>query len=215
MFRDPRQRHGVPWTAAISPGYGSGESALDIEDVIGVAPQAKILVYEAPSTWVPVDNLDRIATDDRAQVVSSSWGACEAQLPSGEAASENTVFEQMAFRDRLSSASPVTRARRAAFPTDSAASTSPSDTDRPTGLALNQTSQTLYTTLASDGKVEVVNATTSGPSMAADVTVGYDPTAVAWTAHPGGIRGQQGDGTVSVFSTSSCNAAKVLGCTAR
>ncbi len=198
----------------VSPGYGSGESALDIEDVIGVAPQAKILVYEAPNTWAAlVDNLDRIATADRAQVVSSSWGACEVQLPTGQAASENTVFEEMALEGQTFFGITGDEGSIGCLPNGFGSIDVPFGYGSPTGLALNQTSQTLYTTLASDGEVEVVNAG-SGAFMA-DVTVGTNPTAIgldsirqeAYVANTGGA-------SVSAFSTSSCNAAKVTGCSA-
>jgi hypothetical protein len=78
-------------------GDGSGEAALDIEDVAGLAPDARIDVYEAPSTSNgPLDEYTQIADDDSAQVVSSSWGLCEPLEGSPTAQSEETVFEQMA-----------------------------------------------------------------------------------------------------------------------
>ena len=64
-------------------GSGSGEAALDIEQVIGLAPRANILVYEGPNSANdapgagPYDTLSRIITDDQARVVSISWGQCE------------------------------------------------------------------------------------------------------------------------------------------
>ncbi|HTC67963.1 MAG TPA: S53 family peptidase, partial [Acidothermaceae bacterium] len=82
-------------------GDGSGEAALDIEDVIGLAPQAAIRVYEGPlaATASDADVLaiyTAIANDDLAQVVTTSWGACEARTSPTLANGENTVFQQMA-----------------------------------------------------------------------------------------------------------------------
>jgi hypothetical protein len=82
-------------------GPGSGESALDIEQVIGLAPDVSVHVYEGPSfeTATDAQALDvyrKIADDDSAAVVSTSWGMCEASLPPGFAASESEVFGQMA-----------------------------------------------------------------------------------------------------------------------
>ncbi len=82
-------------------GSGSGEAALDIEDVIGLAPQANILVYQGPNRNANtlLDTYNAIISQDRANVISTSWGACEAQLQeeqSGRAASENTLFEEAA-----------------------------------------------------------------------------------------------------------------------
>ncbi|MGH9093254.1 MAG: IPT/TIG domain-containing protein, partial [Acidimicrobiales bacterium] len=82
-------------------GPGSGEAALDIEEVSAMAPGAGLVVYEGPNrtTSGPVDTFDRIATDDAAQVVSTSWGQCEPQntpTRGGNAPVENEIFAEMA-----------------------------------------------------------------------------------------------------------------------
>jgi subtilase family serine protease len=80
-----------------SAGDDDGESTLDIDQVIGLAPQAAVLVYEAPNAGdVPV--FDAIASEDRAKVVSDSWSQCEPQLDPDEAAAENTALEEMAVQ---------------------------------------------------------------------------------------------------------------------
>jgi hypothetical protein len=62
---------------------GRGEAALDIELVQAVAPGAQILVYNGPATPNNTDNTSaddtyaRIVNDNRAQVLSTSWGQCE------------------------------------------------------------------------------------------------------------------------------------------
>ncbi len=74
----------------------SGETTLDIEVAAGVAPKADILVYEAPNN--PVDSLALYATiaqQDRAQVVSSSWGSCEPDLTDTVRDAEASYFEEM------------------------------------------------------------------------------------------------------------------------
>jgi hypothetical protein len=88
----------VPVDGGDGTGYGpTGETALDIEDVIGLAPQARILVYEGPNTGAGVyDTYNAIVSSDQASVVSTSWGECEADLPTGAAAIENTLFEEAA-----------------------------------------------------------------------------------------------------------------------
>ena len=83
-------------------GYGSGEAALDIEDVAALAPGANILVYQGPNSTRsgagsgPLDTMNQIAADDRARVVTTSWGVCEATLTSTAAALENRIFQAMA-----------------------------------------------------------------------------------------------------------------------
>ena len=78
-------------------GTQSGEAALDIENVIGLAPQAKIAVYEGPNSGAgPYDTFSAIITQHVAQVVTASWGQCEPLNGYGQAQSENTLFQQAA-----------------------------------------------------------------------------------------------------------------------
>ena len=85
-------------------GAGSDEAALDIENLIGFAPRAHLLVYEAPNSSSglpgsgPYDLYSAIINQDRAQVVSVSWGQCEAQLGARAARAESTLFEQAAVQ---------------------------------------------------------------------------------------------------------------------
>jgi subtilase family serine protease len=81
-------------------GAGAGEATLDIENTIGLAPAAKVIVYQGPNSNSgapgsgPYDISSRIINQDRAQVVSVSWGECEAALGASDANAENTLFEQ-------------------------------------------------------------------------------------------------------------------------
>jgi subtilase family serine protease len=79
---------------------GDIEADADIETQLALAPDAsKIEVYEAPNDFTDQTTLDlysRIAGDDTASVVSSSWGECENDLGAASAMSENVIFEQMA-----------------------------------------------------------------------------------------------------------------------
>ena len=60
-------------------GAGAGEAALDIENVIGLAPRAKILVYEGPNSGHgPMTPESAIISQRGARVVTASWGQCEA-----------------------------------------------------------------------------------------------------------------------------------------
>lgn len=82
-------------------GSASVEATLDIETVIGIAPATSILVYEAPNSATSMlDEYTKIVDDDRAGVLSSSWGECESATKAADAgliASENTVFQQAAI----------------------------------------------------------------------------------------------------------------------
>jgi subtilase family serine protease len=78
-------------------GSGSGEAALDIENVIGLAPEANVAVYEGPNSGSgPYDTFSRIITDRAAQVVTASWGQCEFINGASQAAAENTLFQEAA-----------------------------------------------------------------------------------------------------------------------
>ena len=69
-----------PSTAArpVRP-QGSGEAALDVELASYNAPSASLLVYEAPNDndAQSLDLFNAIASQDAAQVVTTSWGNCE------------------------------------------------------------------------------------------------------------------------------------------
>ncbi len=76
-------------------GAGSGEAALDIEDVLGLAPDVAIDVYQAPNSGTGgVDNYNAIVTADTDQVISTSWGLCELLLSKSTASAEQAIFEQ-------------------------------------------------------------------------------------------------------------------------
>jgi subtilase family serine protease len=83
---------------------GTVEATADIETLTGMAPRAKVLVYEAPAARGLVsllDNYGAIAQQDKAQVVSSSYGICEPLMKAGKvnvARIEARTFEMMAVQ---------------------------------------------------------------------------------------------------------------------
>jgi len=82
--------------------WADAEVDLDIEEQLAVAPAAShVLVYNAPTDitgQTTLDNYLRIADDDLADVVSSSYGNCENVLPPALVQAENVFFEQMALQ---------------------------------------------------------------------------------------------------------------------
>lgn len=87
-------------------GFGS-ESALDIEDLIGLVPQASLLVYQGPDVVDAKGNpvatsknvLDvyaKMVNDNRVQVISTSWGSCELDTDDTFMDAENLIFQQAA-----------------------------------------------------------------------------------------------------------------------
>ena len=78
---------------------GSGEAALDVELAAYNAPASSLVVYEAPnnSDVAAIDLFQKIASDDVAQVVSTSWGNCES-FAGSDVGEENEIFSQMAMQ---------------------------------------------------------------------------------------------------------------------
>lgn len=91
---------GGPTGSSANAYTGVGvESALDIENIANLAPGVSIRDYAAPNTDAGVvDDYRTIVEQDAAQVVSSSWGLCEADSDSPVITSENTIFEQAAVQ---------------------------------------------------------------------------------------------------------------------
>lgn len=80
-------------------GPGSGEAALDIEMVAGLAPQAEIDVYQAPNTGGgpgdgDYDIFKKFVTSDTDKVLSDSWGLCEAESVLANDKAQESLFEQ-------------------------------------------------------------------------------------------------------------------------
>jgi subtilase family serine protease len=79
-------------------GSGADEVTLDIELQIALAPHAtKMLVYEGPNSGQGViDTYNRIATDNLAKTISTSWGLAEGEVGGSFLTAENPIFQQMA-----------------------------------------------------------------------------------------------------------------------
>lgn len=85
-------------------GPGSGEAALDIENVSALAPAAHLLVYNGPQNnlgniYASTAEYETIVSQDRANIISTSWGLCESALNSyapGTTEVEDYLFEEAA-----------------------------------------------------------------------------------------------------------------------
>ena len=90
-------------TTVRASGQGVEEITSDIETVAGMAPRARILVYEAPPSSLAtlLDNYGALLQQDRAQVISSSYGYCEPVLLAGHRGlidAEAGIFAGMALQ---------------------------------------------------------------------------------------------------------------------
>ncbi|MBV9943392.1 MAG: putative Ig domain-containing protein [Solirubrobacterales bacterium] len=87
----------IPVDGGAGGGSGSGEAALDIENMIGLAPQANIAVYEGPNAGAgPYDTFSTMISQRAAQVITASWGQCEPLNGSRNTLAENTLFQEAA-----------------------------------------------------------------------------------------------------------------------
>lgn len=91
------QEVGVDGQSTSASGYGIGgsETSLDVERSGAMAPGANIMVYEAPNTNPGfLDLYDAVATQDKAQVMTTSWGEAEFYEPFSYAYMLNQAFMQ-------------------------------------------------------------------------------------------------------------------------
>ncbi|OYV65177.1 MAG: hypothetical protein B7X07_04060 [Actinobacteria bacterium 21-64-8] len=90
-----------PPTSSVSVDGGPGtttsdEATLDVEEAGVLAPGANLVIYQGPNNNTgPLDTYARIADDNTANIVSTSWGTCETD-PTGDVAGEQVIFQQMA-----------------------------------------------------------------------------------------------------------------------
>ena len=85
-------------TPSGAAGANTDEVVLDIEVAMALAPGlSKIMVYESDnSDAAMIANFTKIATDNLAKVVSTSWGLPESSATSSSLTAEYNVFQQMA-----------------------------------------------------------------------------------------------------------------------
>ena len=82
-------------------GTGSGEAALDIETLAGLAPKATIDVYQSPNTAAGFYGIfKKWVTSDTDKVMSVSWGSCEARQPVANMKAQEALFEQANAQDQ-------------------------------------------------------------------------------------------------------------------
>ncbi|MHB1447291.1 MAG: S53 family peptidase [Acidimicrobiales bacterium] len=89
----------VPVDGGAPVGFGTDEATYDVETLAGLVPGAQLLVYEAPNTEAGMlADYAAMINQDRAQVITTSWGVCEAQQDPAMASAENTLFQEAAVQ---------------------------------------------------------------------------------------------------------------------
>lgn len=78
-------------------GQDQSEAELDVEVAQAGAPGAQILVYEAPNNDTGfINNFNRIVGDNRASVISTSWGEYETYFPPDERKAIHQALQEAA-----------------------------------------------------------------------------------------------------------------------
>ena len=197
-------------------GAGSGEAALDIENVIEMAPKANIDVYEAPDTGTGIiANYNAILTNDTAQVVSTSWGACEAYTGSSFAGSENTIFQEMAAQGQTVVAASGDTGSEGCLP-NGGNHYAVSDAADPAAVAVDSASGTVYVANQSSGGAGTVSVLSESTlATVATVDVGTNPDGIAFDSADNEVyvTNATSPGSVSVIPEVACNASTQSGCT--
>jgi subtilase family serine protease len=77
------------------PGFNALEPELDIEIIGALAPKANMIVYQGPNNTQGINStFSRIVNDNRAKIVSISWGYCEEVTGYAEIRTLNSIFAQ-------------------------------------------------------------------------------------------------------------------------
>jgi subtilase family serine protease len=80
------------------------EAGLDVEQIIGLAPDIHVIVYQAPDSFtVGVKQFNKIVSQNRARTVSVSWGLCEAKITFDHSdlsivRAEDKIFQEAALQ---------------------------------------------------------------------------------------------------------------------
>ncbi len=137
---------------------GAGEAALDIETVAGLAPGATIDVYQGAGDSMQdgYDVLSAIVTQDKAQVISNSYGVCESEVPTSDLTAENTLFQQAASQGQTVLSSSGDSGSAGCY--DPSSSSSSSDTS----LAVEDPASQPYVTGVGGTSLQSTAAVTTG-----------------------------------------------------
>ncbi|MGD9736518.1 MAG: protease pro-enzyme activation domain-containing protein [Solirubrobacterales bacterium] len=74
-----------------------GEAALDVEQLIGLAPEARIVVYQAPNSGADETAIfAEWVQRNLARVMSSSWGICERETSAEHRLAVDTLLQEAA-----------------------------------------------------------------------------------------------------------------------
>ncbi len=81
-------------------GQKALETTLDIEVAGAIAPQASFLVYQGPADTMQgvKDTYNRVVSDNKASIVSTSWGQCETNMAKSDLDFFDSLFQKGALQ---------------------------------------------------------------------------------------------------------------------
>ena len=204
----------VPVDGGNIPGPATIEAELDIENVLSLAPNANIQVYQGGPSDSMYNVFSQIVSDDTAKIVSASWtNGCEAYVPPSYQASENTLFQAAATEGQSIFVASGDQGSQGCNINGEISATTGSG---PVAQAVDPSTGTLYIANKSDGTLSVDSEGGSNAYTAVTASkpfTGTGPDAVALDASVGKVFvANAGSNTLTVFSTSSCNRSNTTGC---
>ena len=203
-----------PVDGGTTTGAATVESELDIENVLSLAPEANIEVYEGAPSDSMYNVFSRIVSDDTAKIVSASWtNGCEAYVPPSYQASENTLFQAAATEGQSIFVASGDQGSQGCNVNSAIKATTGSD---PVAQAVDTSTGTLYIANKSGGTLSVDSeggANAYNAVQASTVSTGSGPDAVALDPSFGKVFvANAGSSSLTVFSTSTCNRTNTSGC---
>jgi DNA-binding beta-propeller fold protein YncE len=196
----------------------SAEAVLDIETVIGIAPKAKVLVYETSGSGTgPVDGYEAIVSQDKAQVITSSWSSepftCDVFVPTATVSAENTIFEEAATNGQatfvatgdVGSAGCMANGGTRELGTGIA----------PDAVAVNSATQTVYEANFVAGSITIVDEKTLSIADTLNLGSTTEPDGIAVDPASDQVYiSESGTGDVIEINGATCNGSTQSKCTA-
>ena len=210
-----RRSHRRTSTAAVQTGGATVEAELDIETVLSLAPKANIEVYEGGTSDSIYNVFSRIVSDDTAKIVSASWtNGCEAYVRQSYQNSENTLFQAAAAEGQSIFVATGDQGSQGCNVNGVIDATTGGD---PVAQAVDTSTGTLYIANKTSNSVSVdseggTNASNAGTASSVSTGTGSGPDAVALDSSDHKVFVANAGGTLTVFSSSTCNQTTTSGC---
>ncbi len=194
----------------------SPEAALDIETVIGLAPKAALRVYETSGSGSgPTDGYDAIVSQDKAQVISSSWSTapfnCDLFVPNSVIKAENTIFQEAATQGQSVFVANGDVGSEGCM--SNGGSLELGTPGEPDAVAVNPTTHTVYVANDSKATITVLNEYTLGIVKTVGLPAGSEPDGLAVDPHTNQLWVSEfNTGALVEIDGATCDASSISDC---